>query len=183
MSYKQLKRYKSSSVAIFLIFSMLIQTLAPLIQHRPGYIRSVEASTSGDENRNNEQASDYPDVGYVPPFTFPDSAETLTDIVSAKAQADMTSLKVNTAELPSGDVVQEIVVTSDGGYAYLDDATLIIFDKNSLSNQDIHAGFLLAVKFELLWLTNKRDYYNMISEEDDKRILMLQDRGELLKQN
>ena len=59
----------------------------------------------------------------------------------------------------------------------------IIFDKNSLSNQDIHAGFLLAVKFELLWLTNKRDYYNMISEEDDKRILMLQDRGELLKQN
>ena len=50
MSYKQLKRYKSSAVALFLVFSLIIQTLAPLIQHRPGYIRSAEASEYDSES-------------------------------------------------------------------------------------------------------------------------------------
>jgi hypothetical protein len=52
----------------------------------------------------------------------------------------------------------------------------VVFSKESLNNPDLGAGLLLAVKFELLWLKNKRDYYGAIHHEDDIRIQMLEDR-------
>lgn len=37
-------------------------------------------------------------------------------------------------------------------------------------------AFIKAVKFELMWLNNKRAYYNSIAREDEDRIVMMENR-------
>jgi 4-hydroxy-2-oxoheptanedioate aldolase len=52
----------------------------------------------------------------------------------------------------------------------------ICFSCPDALQMDAEQGILKAVRFELLWLQNKRSYYKTISEEDDKRISMLETR-------
>ena len=56
----------------------------------------------------------------------------------------------------------------------------IVFSGKSLNNSRITSGLLSAVKFELLWLQNKRDYYGKIHREDEARISMLENRWKVL---
>ncbi len=57
----------------------------------------------------------------------------------------------------------------------------VIFDTTSLANEDLKNGLIKAVHFELLWLLNKRNFYSVITKEDDKRIEMLDSRWKILK--
>ena len=59
----------------------------------------------------------------------------------------------------------------------------IVFDSKSLYNKEIERSLLDAVHFELLWLINKKNYYKLITQEDDKRIEMLEARWNVLKNN
>lgn len=53
----------------------------------------------------------------------------------------------------------------------------IVFDaQKAFEDKDIDKGILKAVGFELMWLKNKRKFYEMIYKEDEKRIVMLEDR-------
>lgn len=52
----------------------------------------------------------------------------------------------------------------------------VIFDGAVLESGDAAAGMELAIEFELLWLKNKRDYYQGIAAEDATRIAMMEAR-------
>ena len=56
----------------------------------------------------------------------------------------------------------------------------IIFEADALNNKEIKKALLNAVHFELLWLLNKREFYSLITREDDKRLKMLNDRWKIL---
>ncbi len=52
----------------------------------------------------------------------------------------------------------------------------VVFSSNALDNLNMDKGLEKTVYFELLWLKNKHQYYQEITNEDNDRIKMLEER-------
>lgn len=52
----------------------------------------------------------------------------------------------------------------------------VIFSADALDLPEVEDGFLEAIAFELMWLTNKRNYYSTLQREDQKRVADLEGR-------
>jgi hypothetical protein len=73
--------------------------------------------------------------------------------------------------------------TMKSGYLTRFETRKVIFDASVIRDQSLlEKGIAHAVKFELLWLQTKQEYYSKIAIEDSSRIEMLSERnGELEK--
>ncbi len=90
-------------------------------------------------------------------------AETL--IKKAKKK-DLKFIVGGSVDVKSLDFFNKLPKTNFAGF----ETRKIIFKCPNALKRQVGKGIRKALEFELLWLLNKRDYYNKISTEDSKRI-------------
>lgn len=101
--------------------------------------------------------------------------EILNDVISVAKKCNENNLEL----VVGGGISRDsIIFLNKVGTIKLNrfETRKIIFSKESLLVKNVEEAFILALKFETLWLENKREYYQAIVEEDISRIKDLKNR-------
>ncbi|MEA2088353.1 MAG: aldolase/citrate lyase family protein [Patescibacteria group bacterium] len=94
-------------------------------------------------------------------------AETLIKKIKKK---DLKFIIGGSVDIKSLDFFNKLPKTNFVGF----ETRKVIFECPTALNRQAKEGIQKALEFELLWLLNKKDYYNKISAEDSERIKKLQ---------
>jgi hypothetical protein len=74
----------------------------------------------------------------------------------------------------SSDSIEFIRALASQGLINKFETRKLVYGIDAMPNID--KGLFEGIKFELLWLKSKRRYYHRIKNEDEKRIVMLEER-------
>jgi len=106
--------------------------------------------------------------------SFVDSDEMLKYCIDIFQKAEERGLKTALGGAISPESIPFIENLISKNLLHKFETRKAVYHKNAIKN--ISEGLIAGIKFELLWLKSKRRYYHRVTNEDEKRIAMLEKR-------
>ena len=98
-------------------------------------------------------------------------------IATKTKETDLKFIVGGNISISSVDILKEIAKIKLTKF----ETRKVIFSAKSLYSNDLDKSLLDAVHFEILWLQNKRNYYQLLQAEDEERINTLESRWGVLE--
>ena len=98
--------------------------------------------------------------------------DAVLEVATACREHDLTLVVGGSVSADAIDALREIAEVRLDRF----ETRKVLFAGDAVKQDSIRAGIANAVAFELMWLENKRDYYQRLADEDRDRIAMMRQR-------